>query len=121
MAQDSCSELVARCFAARTAAHMAHLRTRSYAQHVALQEFYEGIEAATDAFAEAYMGCSGVFDEFPSVPVPRTEPLPFIMALSAWLRENRDKCAEGHTELENLIDELLQVCSVAKYKLRTLK
>lgn len=37
------AELIARCFAARTAAHIAHLQTTSYAQHVALDEFYNVI------------------------------------------------------------------------------
>jgi hypothetical protein len=37
------AELIARCFAARTAAHIAHLQTTSYAQHVALDEFYNAI------------------------------------------------------------------------------
>ena len=33
---DKCSELVTRCFQARTEAHIAHLGTSSYAKHKAL-------------------------------------------------------------------------------------
>ena len=36
-------ELIVRCFHARTNAHILHLQTRSYATHVALNEFYDEI------------------------------------------------------------------------------
>ena len=36
-------ELVMRLFHARTTAHVLHLKSRSYAQHVALNEFYDGV------------------------------------------------------------------------------
>ena len=44
----ACAELVARCFAARTSAHLAHLTTTSYAQHVALGDFYDAIASGAD-------------------------------------------------------------------------
>ena len=39
----SCQTFVARAFAVRTAAHVAHLTTTSYAQHIALDEFYTAL------------------------------------------------------------------------------
>ncbi len=41
------AELVARCFAARTAAHFAHLKSKGYACHMALNEFYDSIVDAS--------------------------------------------------------------------------
>ena len=43
----------------REQAHAFHLMTNSYAQHKALQKYYEGIVPLLDAWAEAYMGKYG--------------------------------------------------------------
>ena len=43
----------------REQAHVFHLRTESYAQHKALQAYYEGIVPLLDQWAEAYMGKYG--------------------------------------------------------------
>jgi len=43
----------------REQAHAFHLMTNSYAQHKALQAYYEGIVPLLDAWAEAYMGKYG--------------------------------------------------------------
>ena len=43
----------------RNQAHAFHLTTTSYAEHKALQAYYEGIVPLADAWAEAYMGRYG--------------------------------------------------------------
>ena len=43
----------------RNQAHMYHLTTKSFAEHKALQAYYEGIVPLADAWAEAYMGKYG--------------------------------------------------------------
>ena len=43
----------------REQAHAFHLMTNSYAQHKALQGYYEGIVPLLDTWAEAYMGKYG--------------------------------------------------------------
>lgn len=43
----------------RTQAHAFHLTTSSFAEHKALQAYYEGIVPLLDAWAEAYMGKYG--------------------------------------------------------------
>jgi hypothetical protein len=45
----------------RTQAHAFHLTTNSFAQHKALQAYYEGIVPLLDSYAEAYMGKYGRF------------------------------------------------------------
>jgi hypothetical protein len=110
------AELVARCFAARTAAHFAHLKTKHYACHVALGEFYDSIVDATDAFIECYQGVFGVIPTYPDVPLPAGEVGP-IKELREWLVENRAKAARGQRELENLVDEITAVCDRAIYKI----
>jgi hypothetical protein len=45
----------------RSQAHAFHLTTNSFAEHKALQAYYEGIVPLLDAYAEAYMGKYGRF------------------------------------------------------------
>jgi hypothetical protein len=45
----------------REQAHAFHLTTNSFAQHKALQAYYEGIVPLLDDWAEAYMGKYGRF------------------------------------------------------------
>ena len=56
----TCEVFVGHLFLARDVTHSAHLNTRSYAKHVALNEFYDGIIDLADKFAEAYQGRHGL-------------------------------------------------------------
>ena len=49
-------------FLSRTMSHMAHLKTKSYATHIALNEFYDGIIDLADTLIEAAQGQYGVLD-----------------------------------------------------------
>jgi hypothetical protein len=118
---EPCAELVARCFAARTAAHLTHLKTRSYAHHVALESFYEEIIEVADRFCEVYQGLHEQIQTYPEVPVSAQDPLSFLVDLVDWLRANRDACAHGETSLQNIVDEATAVTARTIYKLRFLK
>ena len=48
----------------REKAHMYHLTTKSFAEHKALQAYYEGIVPLLDSYAEAYMGKYGRLARF---------------------------------------------------------
>jgi hypothetical protein len=113
------AELVARVFAVRTAAHFAHLTTKSYAQHVALEAFYEDVIDKADAFIECFQGVFGPVKNFPDVPLPKGGLAP-IAELREWLHSNRTGVCKGQRELENLVDEITSVCDRAIYKLTQL-
>lgn len=53
------SKYVGLLFQSREKAHMYHLMTKSFAEHKALQAYYEGIVPLADSYAEAYMGKYG--------------------------------------------------------------
>jgi hypothetical protein len=55
----SASKFVGMLMNSRSQAHSFHLTTQSYAQHKALQNYYEGIVPLLDEWAEAYMGRYG--------------------------------------------------------------
>ncbi len=118
----SASELVYRCFHARTNAHVLHLSTRSYAAHKALNDFYDGIVDLTDSFAEAYQGDYGLIPFTPMKYTHQTEPLPMLDDLSKWIEAHRHECCdEDDTYLQNIIDEIVALIRSTQYKLRFLK
>jgi hypothetical protein len=133
-----CAELVARCFAARTSAHFAHLCTKSFAQHSALGDFYDAIASAADEYIECYMGVYGQLevDDFPYIRPGAGPIITQLTTLRTWIAENREDCCEAGddkdgeqaesndvdcTELANLIDNILSTIDRTLYKLKFLK
>ena len=115
-------ELIMRCFHARTNAHVLHLKTRSYAAHKALNEFYDGIVDLTDSIAEGYIGEHGLIDNFPPRYTPVDDPIKLISDLKEWIEQHRYEAVEAEdTYIQNVIDEVVMLCSSTIYKLRILK
>lgn len=114
-------KLIISCFHARTAAHVFHLQTRSYAEHKALNEFYDEIIGLTDSFAEAYQGEYGLIK---GIAGEYTLPDNALTLLDD-LRECVDECEKGlhkdDTHLHNLLDEIRSLIASTQYKLRFLK
>lgn len=61
-----CATMIAKAigimFAGRTVTHIQHLKTKSYAEHKALNEFYDEIIDLADDLAEATQGQYGLLD-----------------------------------------------------------
>lgn len=114
------AEFIARAFAARNAAHFAHLMTPSYAAHIALNQFYEGIIPLIDTVAESMIGRYGKFESFPNVREPATDGLQIVGNLTKWIDANRDQISDI-SEIQNDIDAILALCNSVAYKLRELK
>lgn len=115
-------ELVALLFLARDLTHRAHLRTRSYAEHVALNTFYDGIIPLVDTFAEAYQGR---FNELLDIPLMDNEfegEIADILDQQLEMIEaSRDKIvSRKESALHNLIDEVVTLYQTTLYKLRFL-
>lgn len=113
-------ELIAKLFAARTAAHFEHLKTNSFAAHKALDGFYSDLVDLVDAFAETYQGIFGLIRSYPAMSLPSGAPDKWIEALRKWMKSSRQECCKGMTELENIHDEIMALCASTVYKLRYL-
>lgn len=116
----SAGTLVALCFDARTRAHKAHLKTTSYAAHVALGAFYDAIVGLADSFAESYQGRYGELLDIPDVRLTSSEGLNLVVELRTWIDANRAKICD-HSEIQNIIDEIVDLCNSTIYKLKFLK
>lgn len=110
-------ELAARVFAARDAAHRAHWKTGSYAEHVALGEFYDGVIDSIDEIIEVYQGEFGLIDNFTVTVPPVGNISAWLQTDADWIAGNRDNLAAGSDAVKNLIDGLVAVYRRAIYKL----
>ena len=114
--------LIATLFLARELAHREHLRTRSYAQHMALGDFYDGIVERADAIAEAYQGCHGALGEIPMlVNTVSGTIVDVLQSHVEWIAANRYQAIDqSETAIQNLIDEAVSLYQSTLYKLKFL-
>ena len=103
-----------------TITHIYHLQTRSYAQHMALAAFYEGVEDLTDALIEAIQGKFGVVEGYTmdAGDMPSTA-LEYLIGLSHFV-ENGRVDMQLDSEIQNMIDEIASLIDSTTYKLRFL-
>lgn len=119
--QDCAAELIVRCFDARTQAHLWHLsaRDKSYALHVAMEYFYDGIVDLTDSFAEGYQGVHGLITKWPEGCPKYNSPEAMLNGLRGWIMSERDDIGTvDDTEIQNSIDEIVGLIDRTLYKVR---
>lgn len=120
MMASTCPAFVASSFALRTAIHVAHLTTKSYAQHIALGDFYDSLEDLTDKYAEVYMGLEDEVPTFPMMKPPSGAP---VELLEDYLEAVKEEQAEDNDSeaLKNILAEIEELTARTLYKLRNLQ
>lgn len=115
--------LIAILFLSREIAHREHLRTQSYAQHIALNEFYDAIVDRADAIAEAYQGRHGLIKDIPILDNDLSGAIDDVLEkLLKMVEKIRYTAVEkDDTAIQNLIDEAVAQFLSTLYKLRNLK
>ena len=118
----NCDKFIGMLFLARDVTHSTHLNTRSYAKHVALNEFYDGIIDLADKFAEAYQGKYGLIGPISLMSAKKTgNVVEFLEDQVEELMEMRYKVVEKEcTPLQNIIDEIFGLYYSTLYKLKFL-
>lgn len=102
-----------------TVAHLMHFQTRSYAAHIALNEYYDAIPDLVDAVAEAYQGKYGLITGYSANDFNlEKEPVAYLQNLSGFVASNRDFCEDS--EIQNLIDAVADQIDSTMYKLKFL-
>lgn len=111
-------DLIERLFHARNAAHIAHWKTKSYAEHKALGHYYEDVIEHLDDLIEAYQGTFGIID---GLKEQEKSIAKLIHDDIIWLNENRNGVARGVAALENIVDDLTGMHMKTLYKLENLR
>ena len=103
-------------FLSRTMSHMAHLKTKSYATHIALNEFYDGIIDLADTLIEAAQGQYGVLDvPFVNASGNVNDPIGMLQGHLKQLETTMSMVDEDY--LMNIFQEITTLYRSTLYKL----
>ena len=115
------NELVGYLFEVRDTVHVLHLKTNSYAQHIALNELYDGLLDLTDDIAETYQGKYGLL-KIPSVITKgTTDAVEYVAEVVSKVEASKSIFKPEDTHLLNILDEIIALFYKQLYKLRHLK
>ena len=105
-----------------TAGHIHHLGTDSYSQHMALGDFYDGLDDLSDKFIEAYQGRYSKIIFAEKALFLGENGLALVQYVGEQIESYRKMPGfPQDSELQNIVDELMDLVDSTKYKLRFLK
>lgn len=106
-------KFIGMLFQSRDMMHIAHLQTTSFAEHKALNGYYDGILDLTDKFSEVYFG------RFKRVEIVIPESK--IMSAAEHLKEMQQTIDSERnnypSEIQNIMDEMLALINKTLYLL----
>jgi hypothetical protein len=121
-------KLFSKLFESREMAHVYHLSVKgdpgSFAAHVALNEYYDGILGLIDELIESYSGQYGVVDGYETIDTSSTtskEKIAYFEELAKFIKEGRKCISVEDTHLHNTIDEMVGLTYRTLYKLKFTK
>ena len=113
-------KMVAMVLLGRDLAHRAHWKTPSYAEHTALQGFYDGVLDLIDAFVEQYQGQNNTLVDVPLADNDFDGEIADVLEQQlTWLQGAREKVTEDPSLL-NTYDSIVGLYQSTLYKLRFL-
>ena len=116
------ADLISVLFLSREMAHRAHLKTTSYAQHVALGEFYDEVVDLADEFAEVFQGTYGIIKDVPYGKAGSGDIADLLDGQLEKIEDLRGAFDKAYDKpLQNIIDTVCALYSRTLYKLRNLK
>lgn len=115
-------KLVAYLLHSQTQTHVFHLQTKSYAEHKALQKYYEGIDPLVDGIVESYQGKYELIKTYESFAI---DPYSDKAQLETYFKALSKKIQDVHkqtedTYLQNQLDTVNELIASTLYKLRFL-
>lgn len=117
-------ELVARVFCSRNEAHLNHWATKSYAQHMALESFYDSVLDPLDELVEDYQAAFGLLGKKLEEDEKNEESGKDILSRLKddvkWINKNRNKICKDVSALENILDSISGIYLRTIYKLENL-
>jgi len=120
---DNFCEMVCNILHSRNQAHVFHLQTKSYAEHIALNTYYDGIVDLFDGIIESYQGKYGIISNFKTFKIEQykngKKTISYFERLLDIIEENRDSVEDSY--LQNQIDTVQELINSTIYKLRFLK
>jgi uncharacterized membrane-anchored protein YjiN (DUF445 family) len=115
--------IVSQLLFSQTQVHIFHLQTKSFAEHNALQDYYDGIDDLVDTLIESYQGEFGIIENYKSFKVESYQDTDQVIAYFEMIlnlvKEGRETIESTH--LQNILDEIITLVTKTMYKLKFLK
>lgn len=112
-------ELVQELFHSRDVMHLAHLKTTSYAAHVAIGDYYDAVLGFADDLLETAQGCEGKLLDVTIPGAVYEEPLAHLAKMKECLLGCRETME--YEFQKNIVDEITALVAKTMYKLQFLK
>jgi len=120
--EDFC-EMVCNILHSRNQAHVFHLQTQSFAEHNALNNYYDGVVDLFDGIIESYQGKYGIIKNFKTFKIEQykncKKTISYFEKLLDIIDENRESIED--TYIQNQIDTIQELINSTIYKLKFLK
>ena len=116
--------LISMLLHSKTQAHVFHLQTKSYAEHMALAGYYGGIDDLVDGLVESYQGKYGIIKNYESFKVDSYKDNSQLQAYFKTLDKEVTKLradTDKDTYLANQVDTVVELIQSTLYKLAFLK
>jgi hypothetical protein len=115
--------LMSRLLDSQRQTHIFHLQTKSFAEHKALQDYYDAIDGLVDALVESAQGKWGILTGWKSVGTQEYQSSEQVIS---YLKSLADEVAKvfsivKDTYIQNQLDEVTALINSTLYKLRFLK
>ena len=111
-------QLVSELLESVTIIHKFHLKSKSYAEHKALQKYYEGIGDLADTLFETSAWQNNSI-EIPATTINDVTPVNYLIKLATFVEQVR--LATTYSDLQNQMDEVKTLIFSTLYKLNNLK
>jgi hypothetical protein len=106
-------KFIGTLFQSRDMMHIAHLQTTSFAEHKALNQYYDGILELTDSFTEKYFGKNKRVE----LIIPESKNMDAVSHLRELMSIMETERNNYPSELQNIIDEMLGLVDEVLYLL----
>jgi len=114
------AEFISLLFEIEEVTHIAHLQSKSYSAHMALNEIYTGIVGLRDTYVESYQGKYGIITQYVSTPTKEgIDPIKYLQNVAQQTEDYRLTLTDGY--LQQICDDILTLLYQTLYKLINLK
>ena len=120
---DDFCEMACQILHSQKQAHIFHLGTKSFAEHMALNGYYGEIDELIDGIIESYQGKYGLLTDYKSYKVQsyknKNQVLKYFTGLLNTIEEKRDSVKDSY--IQNQIDTVQELIYSTMYKLKFLQ
>ena len=114
-------ELASRLVHSQTQTHIFHLQTGSYAEHKALQKYYESIDGLMDSLIESYQGENDIIRNYKSYSMDNYDSKEQVIEyFEELINLVRSLSEDFPSYLKNIVDEIEVLINSTLYKLNRL-